>query len=144
MLWDKIEIVANRYNALRLNEAINYKKFYLYSIITHSTAIEGSTLTESETALLFDEGLTAKGKPLVHHLMNDDLKNAYLYAIDEADKKTEITPEFLKDLNAKVMAQTGGHHESIAGGFNSAKGEYRKLAVFAPLARVSSVCCTTK
>ncbi|MCL2311739.1 MAG: hypothetical protein FWC41_04515, partial [Firmicutes bacterium] len=79
-IWKNIEAVTKKYNALRLNDAINYKKFYLYSIITHSTAIEGSTLTESETALLFDEGLTAKGKPLLHHLMNEDLKNAYLYA----------------------------------------------------------------
>ena len=32
----------------------------LYSIITHSTAIEGSTVTETENQLLFDEGLDRK------------------------------------------------------------------------------------
>jgi len=130
-IWKEIEAITEEYRALRLDEAIDYNKFYLYSIITHSTAIEGSTLTESETALLFDEGLTANGKPLLHHLMNKDLKDAYLYAISEANKKSPITPKFLQALNAKVMAQTGGCHESMAGSFDSAKGEFRKVAVFA-------------
>ncbi len=53
---------------------LDYQKFYLYSIITHSTAIEGSTVTEFENQLLFDEGITAKGKPMVEQLMNLDLK----------------------------------------------------------------------
>ena len=39
---------------------VDYQKFYLYSIVTHSTAIEGSTVTEIENQLLFDEGITAK------------------------------------------------------------------------------------
>ncbi len=37
-----------------MSEQIDYNKFYLYSIITHSTAIEGSTVTEVEAILLFD------------------------------------------------------------------------------------------
>ncbi|MCL2312303.1 MAG: Fic family protein, partial [Firmicutes bacterium] len=73
----------------------------------------------------------AKGKPLLHHLMNEDLKNAYLYAMSEADNKTQITLEFLKNLNARVMAQTGGPVESIGGSFDSSKGEFRKVNVFA-------------
>ena len=37
---------------------IDYDKFYLYSVITNSTAIEGSTITEVENQVLFDEGIT--------------------------------------------------------------------------------------
>jgi hypothetical protein len=44
---------------LGINQSVDYDKYYLYSLITHSTAIEGSTLTEMETQLLFDEGVTA-------------------------------------------------------------------------------------
>lgn len=40
---------------LGISEQIDFDKFYLYSIITHSTAIEGSTVTEVEAQLLFDE-----------------------------------------------------------------------------------------
>jgi Fic family protein len=127
--WLEIESAIERHKALNLSEAIDYDKFYLYSIITHSTAIEGSTLTEIETQILFDDGLTAKGKPLTDHLMNRDLKDAYFHAVSEADKKTPITPEFLKLLNSKVMKSTGGEHNVIAGTFDSSKGEFRLCGV---------------
>lgn len=65
------------YNRLGIPEQIDYKKFYLYSIITHSTAIEGSTVTEIENQLLFDEGITAPGRTLQEQMMNLDLKAAY-------------------------------------------------------------------
>ena len=34
--------VLKEYQELGISEQIDYQKFYLYSIITHSTAIEGS------------------------------------------------------------------------------------------------------
>ena len=58
IIWEKIENLNKEYNSLNLGEVVDYNKFYLYSIITHSTAIEGSTLTEKDTQLLFDDGIT--------------------------------------------------------------------------------------
>ena len=66
--------LLKEYHALGIAEQIDYKKFYLYSIITHSTAIEGSTVTDIENQLLFDEGITAKGRSLQEQMMNLDLK----------------------------------------------------------------------
>ena len=71
-IWQEIEQLYRKFQKLGISEAVDYEKYYLYSLITHSTAIEGSTLTEIDNQLLFDEGVTAKGKPLVHHLMNED------------------------------------------------------------------------
>ena len=51
--------LLDEYKALGIAEQIDYNKFYLYSLITHSTAIEGSTVTEIENQLLFDEGAGA-------------------------------------------------------------------------------------
>jgi Fic family protein len=130
-LWSEIEAVLAKYRSLHLDEAIDYKKFYLYSLITHSTAIEGSTLTESETAMLFDEGLAAGGKPLVHHLMNEDLKVAYEYALQKVRRPIVLTSEFLQALNAKVVKNTVGIHHGMGGSFDASKGEYRKVGVFA-------------
>jgi Fic family protein len=130
-LWQTIESEIDRYNALKLDERVDYKKFYLYSLITHSTAIEGSTLTEEETCLLFDDGITAKGKPLTHHLMNEDLKNAYLFAIDNAVQKTAPTVDFLRKLNALVMKSTGSIVNAMGGTFDSGKGEFRLCNVTA-------------
>ena len=33
-----------------IEQQVDYEKFYLYSLITHSTAIEGSTVTEVKTS----------------------------------------------------------------------------------------------
>jgi Fic family protein len=46
--------------------------FNHFSIVHHSTSIEGSTLTEEETQLLLQDSLTAKGKPIEHHNMQID------------------------------------------------------------------------
>lgn len=45
---NKLEQLVTRYRELGIDNQIDYDKFYLYSLITHSTAIEGSTITELE------------------------------------------------------------------------------------------------
>ena len=130
-IWKEIEILNQEFYKLGISESVDYEKYYLYSLITHSTAIEGSTLTEIETQLLFDEGVTAKGKPLVHHLMNEDLRKAYEFALAEAKLKTAVTPTFLKELNALLMRTTGGFLNTMAGSFDSSKGDYRLCGVTA-------------
>lgn len=40
------------YKELGMSNLIDYDKFYLYSIVTHSTAIEGSTMKEVENQVL--------------------------------------------------------------------------------------------
>ena len=59
---DIMDRLLKRHKELGISDQIDYEKSYLYSIITHSRAIEGSTVTEVEAQLLFDEGITAKGK----------------------------------------------------------------------------------
>ena len=53
-VWQEIELLYQKFQKLGISEAVDYDKYYLYSLITHSTAIEGSTLTELDTQLLFD------------------------------------------------------------------------------------------
>ena len=65
-IWLEIEELYKEFQQLGISQSVDYEKYYLYSLITHSTAIEGSTLTEMDAQLLFDEGVTAKGKPLVY------------------------------------------------------------------------------
>lgn len=55
----QIEEALKAYRASGVEDQVDYQKFYLYSIVTHSTAIEGSTVTEIENQLLFDEGIAA-------------------------------------------------------------------------------------
>lgn len=130
-LKDIMQRLLERHKELGISDQIDYEKFYLYSIITHSTAIEGSTVTEVEAQLLFDEGITAKGKPLIEQLMNLDLKAAYDYGRTWIKRHEDITVESLVTLVARVMARTGGEYNSLGGSFDASKGELRKLNVTA-------------
>lgn len=121
--------VLKEYQSLGIAEQIDYDKFYLYSIITHSTAIEGSTVTEIENQLLFDEGITAKGRTLQEQMMNLDLKAAYEKSRILATHHVPITIDLLKSLAAIVMKNTGSNYKTALGDFSSANGDLRLLNV---------------
>lgn len=71
--------VLDEYKSLEISKQIDYDKFYLYSLITHSTAIEGSTVTEVENQFLFDEGISAKNRSMVEQLMNHFAVRVWAY-----------------------------------------------------------------
>ena len=125
--------LLQQHKELGISEQIDYQKFYLYSIITHSTAIEGSTVTEIENQLLFDEGITAPGRTLQEQMMNLDLKAAYEYGMQWIKQHEDITVDWLVLLASKVMARTGAEYHTAIGDFSAAKGELRKLNVTAGL-----------
>ena len=125
----ELEQVLNEYNSLGINQQIDYDKFYLYSIITHSTAIEGSTVTEVEAQLLFDEGITSSKRTMAEQMMNLDLKAAYEYGIKWIKQHPEITLDSLITLSSKVMEHTGSEYHTIVGDFSAAKGELRTVNV---------------
>ena len=123
--------LLKQHKELGISEQIDYDKFYLYSIITHSTAIEGSTVTEVEAQLLFDEGITSSKRTMAELMMNLDLKVAYEYGMQWIRKHDPITVEWLVALASKVMARTGSEYHSPGGDFDASKGELRKLNVTA-------------
>ena len=123
--------LIEKYRRLGIAEQIDSQKFYLYSLITHSTAIEGSTVTELENQLLFDEGTTAKGRTMMEQLMNLDLKAAYDYGMEWIQKHEDFTVGQLCKLSAIVMARTGSEYNTSSGSFSSAKGELRLVNVSA-------------
>ncbi|MDY4852517.1 MAG: Fic family protein [Prevotella sp.] len=123
--------LLKQHKELGISEQIDYEKFYLYSIITHSTAIEGSTVTEVEAQLLFDEGITSSKRTMVEQMMNLDLKVAYEYGMQWIRKHDPITVEWLVTLASKVMARTGSEYHSPGGDFDASKGDLRKLNVTA-------------
>lgn len=127
---NQIQKIIQEYKSLSIQQQLDYDKFYLYSIITHSTAIEGSTVTEIENQLLFDEGISAN-KPMHEQLMNLDLKKAYEQSFVYAASHTNITIELLCYLASLVMKNTGSTYKTITGEFSSAKGQLRLLNVSA-------------
>jgi Fic family protein len=130
-LIKKLLDALKEYELLGIADQIDYKKFYLYSLITHSTAIEGSTVTEIENQLLFDEGITAKGRSLQEQMMNLDLKAAYEHSMQLAHQHKDFSVEMLKNLSALVMKNTGASYNTAQGSFDASKGDLRLVGVTA-------------
>ena len=123
--------ILEEHDRLGFQKQIDYNKYYLYSIVTHSTAIEGSTMTEVDNQLLFDEGLTAKGKNIIEQNMNLDLKAAYERSMELAEGHTPFSIGILKHLASLVMRRTGGEVNGLAGSFDSSRGDLRLVNVTA-------------
>ena len=130
-LIKKLLDALKEYELLGIADQIDYKKFYLYSLITHSTAIEGSTVTVIENQLLFDEGITAKGRSLQEQMMNLDLKAAYEHSMQLAHQHKDFSVEMLKNLSALVMKNTGASYNTAQGSFDASKGDLRLVGVTA-------------
>ncbi|MDR3120143.1 MAG: Fic family protein [Clostridiales bacterium] len=69
----------------------------------NSNAIEGSTLTLEETALVLKEGVTVGGKPLKHHLEAIGHRDAYYYVEDLVKNKIPVSEKIIKDIHALVL-----------------------------------------
>lgn len=129
-IWNDIEESTREYKApILTGNVLDLMKFNMISITHHSTRIEGSTLTETETSLLLEEGITAKGKPLDQHLMVEDHYAAMKVVLNAAKQKKKVTPEFLRKIAAAVLWRTGTVINSAGGSWDASKGEYRKAAV---------------
>jgi len=131
-IWKTIDDLNKEYKSLKLDELIDYEKYKLYSLVASSTQLEGGTLDEADTKLLLDDGLTAKGKPMLHHKMVEDNYNALCYAIKLADERASLSPEFLRTINGLNMQQTGEIANTATGHLvDGTKGDFRKDKRFA-------------
>ena len=128
---EELQSLLERYKNLGIDQQIDYGKFYLYSLITHSTALEGSTVTEVENQMLFDEGITSGGRTVVEQMMNLDLKRAYEESISLAQSHSQITESLLRHLSSIVMKNTGTVYNTALGQFSSAEGDFRLVNVSA-------------
>lgn len=120
-----MDLIAE-YKALDLHSVIDHDRFNQYAIVHHSSGIEGSTLTETETRLLLEEGTTPKGKPLEHSLMVRDHYEALLFVLNAARQKTIADTDFIQTVNSKVMRHTGSVYQTVFGEIDAAKGAFRK------------------
>jgi Fic family protein len=102
-MWEELELLKKQYFATGLSEAIDYEKFSMISIVYHSTKIEGSSLTESDTKVLLENGVTAKGKPLTDHIMVKDHYAAFLFLKEIVKQKQKISIELLQQVAGLVM-----------------------------------------
>ncbi len=98
----------------------NLKKYFDLELIYNSNAIEGNTLTITETKVILEDGITiGKGKSLREHLEVINHKEAIDYIDEIVSKDLDITERVIRDLHYIIL-------KSID---NKNAGEYRKSNV---------------
>lgn len=87
----------------------------------HSTAIEGNTLTQSETQIVLEKGITIGGKSLIEHLEVIGHRDALDFVVELAQAETAFDARLLREIHSLVMKGQG----------NGNVGAFRTLNVMA-------------
>ncbi len=124
MKIQEINKLADIYLKLSIR-MIDHDKYTYYAITHHSTAIEGSTLTEKQSVNLLEFGKPAALKPIQDHLMVLDYFNALKNTIQLAKDKKPLSSNLIQSIAAQVKANTGETVNTISGTYYTAKGDFR-------------------
>ena len=92
---------------------------YEVSLTHHSTAIEGNTLTQSETQIVIEKGITIGGKSVREHLEVIGHKEALDFVIELASDQAHLGEREIREIHSLVMK----------GQANGDSGRYRTLDV---------------
>ena len=127
---NRIENIIQQYRDSGIEEAINYENYLNLIITSHSTRIEGSTLSIVEAQILIENNITPK-KRIEYSMMTLDHYNAFKFVMKEAEKRTPVSVELIQKIASKVMEHTGSILTSALGTTDASKGEFRKVGVMA-------------
>lgn len=120
-LLKQIDVLQERINNNRpfgREELDELKQYYKVGLTFSSNAIEGNSLTESETKVIIEDGLTIGGKPMKDHLEAVGHSQAFDYMWN-LSKDKEITEKNIKSLH-KLFFQAIDEKQA---------GKYRKRNV---------------
>ncbi|MDR2814293.1 MAG: Fic family protein [Prevotellaceae bacterium] len=126
----KLEKLVAGYRQAARGQA-DLKKYTCYAITYHSTAIEGSTLTEGQVYSLLDQDIPAKNKPFAEQQMVVDHHKALAYTLNKATENAPITELLIREIGGMVVKNTGSIYNTALGTFDSARGDYRLVNVHA-------------
>ncbi len=93
---DELKLQLDKLRPLQPIELKQLKQYYKIGLTYSSNAIEGNTLTESETKVLLEDGLTTGGKPMVFHLEAKGHSDAFDFIYDIINKKDIEESDILK------------------------------------------------
>jgi Fic family protein len=95
---DLLQAEINQHRPLSPRVIKQIKEYFRVGFTYSSNALEGNTLTESETKVVLEDGITIGGKPLRDHLEAIGNAKAYDYIFTIAKKK-DITENDIKQLH---------------------------------------------
>ncbi len=82
------------------------ERWYDVELTFTSNAIEGSTLTRSETAVVVEKGITIGGKPLRHHLEAIDHMDALAFVRALAGTAEPLREGDIREIHRLVLARS--------------------------------------
>ena len=96
---DELKAKINSFRPLTENVLKQINAYFKISFTYTSNAIEGNTLSLSETKIIIEDGITIGGKPIKDHLEVIGQANAYDLLFDIAQNYNDITEEVILKLH---------------------------------------------
>ena len=89
---------------LALGTIVALDAWYDVELTYTSNALEGNTLTRSETAVVLEKGITVSGKPLKDHLEATGHRDALLFMRELAKESGSITESDIRNLHRLILS----------------------------------------
>lgn len=108
-MWNEIENKKAQLDARRPLTAgtlAQLDAWYDVELTYTSNAIEGNTLTRSETAIVLEKGVTVRGKPLKDHIEAIDHRDALAYVRTLANRDEPLREADVRELHRLVLARS--------------------------------------
>ena len=112
-------------------------RWYDVELTYTSTAIEGSTLTRSETAIVVEKGITIGGKPLRDHLEALDHMAALVHIRELAGNGSPIREMDVRQIHRLVLLRSGPEE---AGAYSFVQAIRRSASGRRSAPRISTRC----
>jgi Fic family protein len=116
---DKLQAEINKYRPLDKKLIEQQKEYFRVGLTYTSNALEGNSLTETETKIVIEEGITIGGKPLKDHFEAIGHSEAFDCIYKLAKGKT-ITERDIKELHRLFYYRIDKENA----------GEYRKVKAY--------------
>lgn len=116
---DKLQKEINKYRPLDNHLLSQIKEYYRIGLTYSSNALEGNSLTETETKIVLEDGITIGGKPIRDHYEAVGHSEAYDLVYKLAKNK-EMTEKDILDLHRLFYYRIDEKNA----------GRYRKVKVF--------------
>ena len=101
-LEEKLEKI-NSYRPLTPTEIHRLNEDFCVAYTYNSNAIEGSSLTLRETAIVLNEGITIVNKPLKDHFAAIGHKEAFYFVLELVKENIPVSERIIKDLHSLVL-----------------------------------------
>lgn len=111
---DKKKILLDNKRPFSKVEIDNLKKYYDVELTYNSNAIEGNTLTITETKVVLEDGITiGKGKTLKEHLEVINHKEAIDYIEEIVRKDIDISETVIKNLHYIILKSINNKNAGV-------------------------------